>query len=228
MEAVAVEKSTSGRVEKWTRERRRQLTRTALVEAAGHVFARRGFHGASLDEIAETAGFTRGAIYKHFDGKEDLLFAVYDDVNERVLQAFADQLDQGPQAAFDAHALATTWREVIADNSDLFALELEFRLYELRNPSVRKRSAAQRRRNRQMVAQFMRDHAPATGVTLKMDPDTLAGILLATSDGIVQAAQADPQDANLYEAFLELLIPAVIAEDPTRPSRPPSRKKQRR
>ena len=49
-------------VERWTPERRRELTRTALIEAAAQVFARRGFYGASLDEIAETAGFTRGAI----------------------------------------------------------------------------------------------------------------------------------------------------------------------
>ena len=62
-------------VEKWTPERRRQLTRDTLIEAAAAVFARRGFHGASLDEIAETAGFTRGAIYKNFADKEDLFFA---------------------------------------------------------------------------------------------------------------------------------------------------------
>jgi AcrR family transcriptional regulator len=204
MDAVAVEK--------WTRERRRQLTRSALVDAAGHVFARRGFHGASLDEIAETAGFTRGAIYKHFDGKEDLLFAVWDQINERALQAFAEQLDEGTRAPLDAHAVATTWRKIIAGDADLFALELEFRLYERRNPAVRKRSLAHRRRNRQMIAQFLRDHAPAAGITFKVDPDTLAGILLATSDGFSQAAQADPRDAGLYESFLELFLPS-IAED---------------
>jgi AcrR family transcriptional regulator len=212
MDAVAVEK--------WTRERRRELTRSALVDAAGHVFARRGFHGASLDEIAETAGFTRGAIYKHFDGKEDLLLAVWDQINERVLQAFADQLAEGGHAPLDAHAVATTWREVIADNTDLFALELEFRLYQLRNPSARKRSLAQRRRNRQMVAQFLRDHAPEAGITFKVDPDVLAGILLVTADGFTQAAQADPRDANLYETFLELFLP-TIAEDSAHPSSKP-------
>jgi AcrR family transcriptional regulator len=212
MDAVAVEK--------WTRERRRQLTRGALVDAAGHVFARRGFHGASLDEIAETAGFTRGAIYKHFDGKEDLLFAVWDQINERALQAFAEQLEQGTRAPLDAHAVATTWRKVIAGNPDLFALELEFRLYERRNPSLRRRSVANRRRNREMVAQFMRDHAPAAGITFKVDLDTLAGIFLATSDGFTQAAQVDPRDASLYESFLELFLPAIAEESAPSSSNP--------
>jgi AcrR family transcriptional regulator len=204
MESVAVEK--------WPRERRRALTRTALLDAAAHVFARRGFEGASLDEIAETAGFTRGAIYKHFDGKESLLLAVYDRCNERTLQAFADQIGQGGRAAaLDAHALAKTWAQIIAADSDLFALELEFRLYEIRNPSARKRSLAQRRRNREMVAQFLREQK-TSGIKYTIDPDTLAGILLATSDGFVQAAQADAQDAKLYKRFLELFLPAVITE----------------
>ncbi|MFP5380534.1 MAG: TetR family transcriptional regulator, partial [Vicinamibacteria bacterium] len=65
-------------VEKLTPERRRQQTRDVLIEAATEVFARRGFEGAALEEIAETAGFTRGAIYKNFAGKEDLFFAVTD------------------------------------------------------------------------------------------------------------------------------------------------------
>ena len=46
--------------EKWTPERRRQLTREALVASARDVFANRGFHAASLEEIADEAGFTAG------------------------------------------------------------------------------------------------------------------------------------------------------------------------
>src|SRR5436309_8046773 len=72
-------------VERWTPERRRELTRTALVDAAAEVFARRGFHDASLDEIAETAGFTRGAIYKNFGIKEELFYAVGERQNELTL-----------------------------------------------------------------------------------------------------------------------------------------------
>ncbi len=214
-------------VEKWTPERRRKLTRTALVEAAGQVFARRGFHGASLDEIAEIAGFTRGAIYKNFDGKEDLFFAVCDHFNERALRAFAELLEQGAAAAFDVPALAAIWQQMHRDDPEFFALGLEFRLYEIRNPEVHARSAAHRERTRQMIAQFIEDNAAATGLTLKVPPATLAGILLATSDGFAQTAHPDPGDDHLYEAFLELLIPAVIAYDPrSRPRHSPPTKKR--
>ena len=49
-------------VERLTPERRRQLTRDALVAAAAEVFTAKGFHAASLDEIADAAGFTRGVV----------------------------------------------------------------------------------------------------------------------------------------------------------------------
>src|SRR5690349_5506869 len=100
-------------VEKLTPERRRQMTRDALVDAAAEVFVRRGFDAASLDEIAETAGFTRGAIYKHFDNKEDLFLAVFDRVNDRVLGAFSSLLERGKDVFFDTHTLAQMWKELV-------------------------------------------------------------------------------------------------------------------
>lgn len=201
-------------IEKLTPERRRQLTRTALIESARQVFVRRGFSGASLDEIAETAGFTRGAIYKNFADKEELFLAVFDQINEQVLNAFAQMLEQGVSAAFDAHALAKMWAKLIAD-TDLLTLELEFRLYEIRNPSARDRADAQRRRNRELVTRFIEDNTAALGITLKLPADTVAGILLSTSDGFAHASQVDEQEVALYEAFLELIIPAIFTEAPT-------------
>jgi AcrR family transcriptional regulator len=201
-----------------TPQRRRDLTRTALIEAAAEVFARRGFHGASLEEIAETAGFTRGAIYKNFADKEDLFFAVRDHINEQALAAFAAQLQQGAAAAFDARAQAAIWQHTDVANPEYLALFLEFRLYELRNPSVQARSAAERDRTRQMLAKFMQDNASANGLTFKVPPETLAAIMAIVSDGFAINATGDPQEIDLYEAFLELIIPATITTNPPPPT----------
>src|SRR5215212_416476 len=98
-------------VEKLTRERRRQQTRDVLIAAATEVFAQRGYEGASLEEIAETAGFTRGAIYKNFAGKEDLFFAVTDRFNELIIEAFrAIAPSSADDREWDFSRLAELWR----------------------------------------------------------------------------------------------------------------------
>ena len=61
------------------RSERRARTRAQLLSAAARVYARRGFDGATLDEVAEEAGFTKGAVYDHFGSKENLLFALLDE-----------------------------------------------------------------------------------------------------------------------------------------------------
>src|SRR5690349_6821954 len=62
-----------------TRARRREMTKRHLMDAAAVVFARDGFHGASLDDVAAAAGFTKGAVYSNFAGKDDLFLAVFED-----------------------------------------------------------------------------------------------------------------------------------------------------
>ena len=64
-------------IEPLTPERRRQQTREHLLAAAAQVFAERGFHGATLDEVATVAGFTKGAVYSNFKNKEDLFLALF-------------------------------------------------------------------------------------------------------------------------------------------------------
>ena len=198
-------------VERLTRERRRQRTRDVLVEAATEVFARRGFEGASLEEIAESAGFTRGAIYKHFAGKEELFFAVIDDYNERVIEAFRAIAPASPDAReWDVSRLADLWRESVSGFDDLSAIGLEFQLYELRNPSARERGVAHRRKNRELVAAFIEEVADRAGMTLRLPATTLAGVILAAADGLSYAARVDGED--LFAAFLEVLNAGMIAD----------------
>ncbi len=199
---------TGSTVEKWTPERRRARTRAALVSAARLVFARKGFEGASLDEIAATAGYTRGAIYKHFDGKEDLLFAVYDLVNEQALERFSKLFDIGVAQVMDPATIVDTWRDELADDVDLRALDLEFQLYVLRHPEMRARTLAHRRHNRDVVVAFMRAHS--TDLETRVPLETLTSILLITADAFSNAAQIDPEAADLYQVFLELFLPTAI------------------
>ncbi len=200
-------------VEKWTPERRRGLTRNALVEAAAVVFARRGFEGASLDEIAETAGFTRSAIYKNFGGKEELFLAVLDRSVEQNLSAFSGQFAPGtPLAALSPDELARAWRQLLATDVDTFALNLEFRLYALRNPDVRERYVAHQRRLLTLVSEFIEQQTAAAGLHLAMPAAEIARIVDAASQGLLEAAYLDPEGGDQFAEFLALIMPALVSD----------------
>jgi AcrR family transcriptional regulator len=200
-------------VEKWTPERRRQLTRDTLIDAAAVVFARRGFNGASLEEIAETAGFTRGAIYKNFTDKEELFLAVWERINQRTLDEFAELLGSGSSEleGISISAIAEKWRETQAGIRDFLILGLEFNLYLLRNPEVRDRVTARRHEGAHRVAEFVEKQTAAGGATLPISPDDLANIFMITSNGFSDAALTDPALARLYEPFLDLLVHGMLA-----------------
>ena len=197
-------------VEKLTPERRRQQTRDVLIAAATEVFARRGFEGAALEEIAETAGFTRGAIYKNFDDKEDLFFAVTDRLNEQVIEAFRTIAPESPND-WDIARLANLWRASVDGGfEDLFAIGKEYELYVLRNPESRPRAVAHRRRQRDLVASFIDEVAEQSGMTLRLPSATLAAIILAAADGLTYTARIDGED--LFAPFLELLNAGMVGD----------------
>ncbi len=209
-------------VEKWTPERRMERTRAALIASARHVFATRGFEGASLDEIADMAGYTRGAIYRHFANKEDLFFAVSEAVGREVLDAFAEELDLETGSLLDNNQLAAaTWMKALAGNREIWALNLEFSLYQYRNPAVQERSVDQRRQSRATVVSFMEHYWAEQGITPKLPVETIAAILLNASDGFAQAARVDSDTEDLFATFLDLFIPAVMEDSQTRDEQKP-------
>ncbi len=175
------------------------------------MFARRGCNGASLDEIAETAGFTRGAIYKHFDGKDDLFFALVDRTNEEALAKFDHRFELSPNAVRDVDTIVEMWKELFVQDADVAALGSEVYLYELRNPEAREKGRAQMRRVTDLVARFM--EAQGNAELFKLPVETASAIFLITSDGFAHAARIDPNVIDVYKAFLEVLIPALIRVD---------------
>ncbi|MGD8320975.1 MAG: TetR/AcrR family transcriptional regulator [Gemmatimonadota bacterium] len=123
-----------------TREEARQQTRERLLDAAADVFMRLGYNGASLEAVAETAGYTKGAIYSNFDTKADLLKALVDRHMDAELATQARQ--------FAGKSL----EEVVEELDDVFerqagdphwvALEIELALAGMRDPEVRRRLVA--------------------------------------------------------------------------------------
>jgi AcrR family transcriptional regulator len=196
-------------VEQWTRERRLERTRSLLLDAAEEVFAEKGFTPASLDDIARTAGYTKGAIYKHFTTKEDLFLAVSDRYWRRYFDHFTEVLASATEVgAAELDAVARRWRQLSLDRgAEHAALGHEFTLYLLRNPEARERVAAKRSEVVEALADFIVKGIGRMGGSLLIPPLTFAQVLVATSDSVVLSSQLD--DVDLYRPIVEMYVSAI-------------------
>jgi AcrR family transcriptional regulator len=208
--------------QRWTRERRLEHTRTLLLDAAEELFARKGFSGASLEEIADAAGYTRGAIYAHFGGKEELFLAVIERQRQRFLDGFADVILSSHRLdELDIDELANRWRELMSKGgADQAALGHEFTLFLLRSPEARERLAAQRLETVRWLTEYLTEGVARLGGTLRVPAATMARVLLATNEGVTLASHLDGED--LYRAWLEMIISAIEpAKDATQQGHSP-------
>jgi len=196
-------------VEQWTRERRIEHTRSLLLDAAEEVFAEKGFAPATLDDIAHAAGYTKGAIYKHFATKEELFLAVSDRYWRRYFDNFAEVMSSARQiGARELDGVAERWRQLSRDRgAEHAALGHEFSLYLLRNPDARDRVAAKRSEVVEALAKFIVEGIDRMGATLKIPPLTFAQVLIATSDAVVLGSELD--DIDLYRPIVEMYVSAI-------------------
>jgi AcrR family transcriptional regulator len=177
--------------ERLTREEKKARTRAQLIDAAAAVFARRGYVAASLDEVAEEAGLTKGAVYSNFDSKEDLFQAVIEDrLNEPMFQV-ADIVDTA--ATFEQQAMegARRYGEVIEEQRDLFLLALEYDIYCARHPDFGTGAASERDRLSH-VADLIAEQAEKNGIRLPLSPDEMATVITALSQGMGLQRLHDP------------------------------------
>src|SRR4051794_17419689 len=106
----------------------REKTRRRLVDAAMDVVSERGFHRASVDDVAGAAGFSIGALYSNFGSKDDLLFAIFDEHFEWAERTLA---------AVPGDAGTAEWVSAFGDWPRQFRLFVEFWAYAVRDDELR-------------------------------------------------------------------------------------------
>ncbi len=180
------------KMEPLTPERRRAMTREHLLDAAAIVFARDGYHGASLDDVAAAAGFTKGAVYSNFKNKEDLFLALIDYRNAQMTAAFSAELD-APAGSGDEQLPRI--QDLIAGSfdRDMSALHYEFMAYAARNPETRAKLAANARRSRDAAIRLITEEHERMGTVPAYPIPVLAQMMLAMFDGFAGLWFLDPE-----------------------------------
>jgi AcrR family transcriptional regulator len=119
------------------RSERRARTRQQLLDAAARVYARSGFDGATLDQVAEEAGFTKGAVYDHFGSKERLLFALLDEYLAGQIAEQRALFDPEQETAERPRAGADRWMSELQDDPGAFRLFVEAWVHGQRDDELR-------------------------------------------------------------------------------------------
>jgi AcrR family transcriptional regulator len=208
------------------REERKEETRAELVAAAAKVFARQGFHGASIQEIAREAGYSTGAIYWHFSSKDDLFLAVYEDYATTRVREWTEIHDRAPgEFAQRARGYADQWMARLRRDPEFMVLSLEFLVHAWRNPKLREAFGHRVAAGRLALARILGEAAQKQGVELPMPAEDLATILRELGSGLGIAKLADP-DAfpdELFGDFIELFFELLSQDRPRAIGKAPQR-----
>jgi AcrR family transcriptional regulator len=212
-----------------TQEERRRVTRRRLLDAAAAVFARRGYAAASVDEIAREAGYSTGAIYWHFDGKDDLFLAMaaefaVDRVRELTELIGAEDVD----GALRGLLAGDQWMERLAADPVRFRVAMEFRNYAQERPEVREALATRVAAVREATSRQIQSDADAGRLALPLPAADLAAVIRALGLGLAIEKLTDPDAIRdeLYGDFLYMLFRLLERADPER-VRPPRARRGR-
>jgi AcrR family transcriptional regulator len=197
-----------------TRKQKQERTRVELIEAAGRVFARRGYHGASVEEVAAEAGYSTGAVYSNFAGKEELFLALNDHELEKRLEdyrAVVDALDS-PDAV--EQTASERFGDFIRDDPDWPLLYFEFWAYGARNKRLRGEFVKQREAEVKIIAEAIERQTAAAGVELPLPAEQVAVGIGALINGLAFERVLDPNSVpdELFGLILSRLIVGLLTD----------------
>jgi AcrR family transcriptional regulator len=196
------------------RDEQKALTRRRLLDAAEAVFARRGFHGASVDEIAREAGATTGALYANFAGKEDLFLALFEETIASDVRDYSEAFSSGTAPEEHWRGPADHWMRILHERPSYFPLFVEFWAYAVREPRLREafgqRLAAIRIANGHLVS------AGAAEQGAEVDPafaERLGLVIAALGNGLALEKLVDPEAVpdELYGDAIVMIFKAFGA-----------------
>jgi len=183
------------RLDQRTRAAREQAreARDELLAAALRVFASRGYRQAGVDEIAAAAGYSKGALYWHFSGKEDLLLTRLEervDVRTREMLAL---LESGPPERDMSVEASREFARRLSSRRDAVLLEREYWSLAIRDPELRARYAERQTELRGALATAMEARARHLGTPhLTMPAQDVARIVMSIIGGLAVDELIEP------------------------------------
>ncbi|MEE1803254.1 TetR/AcrR family transcriptional regulator [Streptomyces sp. JV176] len=190
----------------------RDEVRRRLLTAAARSFAELGYADSRLEDIANAAGFTKGAVYSNFAGKRELFGAILGDGADSEFAAVMKELGDTDQPAEAVGLAARTVARRIVGDAERGQLGLEFAARAARDERTRAILTPLRRAQRSTAARSIASVAERTGVRPAVRPELAALILHCLCNGLSNECIADPEaiGADTVEEALAAVLTALI------------------
>ena len=183
-----------------SRAEQNERNRALVLEAARRVFLARGYHAATLDEIADQAGFSRGVVQSRFGNKADLFLALLEEqIAERSAQNA--RLAEGLSGAEGMRVLREHADRRTRAELDWGLLVIEFRVHAARDPDLSRRYAALHARTRQALAEVITGIYRRAGQLPPFPAEDMAQMILTVDAGIRLEQAAEPKGPEAPAAF---------------------------
>ena len=190
-----------------TRPEQTERNRRLVLDAAGKLFRSKGFHGASLEEVADEAGFSKGVIYSQFGGKDDLALALMEERSQRRIRMSREIAESAPTGEA-IREIARQHRDFQQADADWTLLVIEFRIHAARTPALNRRYAALHRKTLEGVAGIFEVLISRGDLHPRFEPADFARFIAAMDSGNVleRLAEGTGDSFELTRHALWLLL----------------------
>jgi AcrR family transcriptional regulator len=185
---------TQAKTRRPNRAEKRAANRERILRAARKVFGTRGFHAATIEEIADEAGLSNGAIYYNFDSKGDLFFALLEERQVERLRSLRRMLAGATEAESRELAIAEARDATrsLKESREWRMLLFEFVPYAARSKTLAPRLREHKRRFESEMNEILAKWLQAVGATPRIPADRLALVTLALANGLAFEEVFDP------------------------------------
>ena len=196
-----------------TRKEKQAHTRECLMRSAASVFARRGLQQASIDEVAEDAGFTKGAFYANFKSKEELFLAMLDERFAKRIEDIEGVIAGEGSPAQKARRAGDVFVQSLRADREWERLFFEFSAYAARDEDFRQELVTRYRAMRAGVGAALKAHAEELGKepTLPFDQVALMTGVMANGFALEKLLEGDAVPDELYGTMLMVFFAGLDA-----------------
>jgi AcrR family transcriptional regulator len=200
-------------MQRLTRKEKQAQTRACLMHSAARVFARRGLQQASIDEVAEDAGFTKGAFYANFKSKEELFLAMLDERFTKRIEDIERVIASEGSTAQKARQAGDNFVQMLSADREWERLFFEFSAYAARDEDFREELVTRYRAMRDRVAAALKAHAEDLGKepTLPFDQVALMVSVMGNGFALEKLLEGDALADELYGTMLMVFFAGLDA-----------------